>query len=80
MRPVVEKLVAACTELEAKVVRVDVTTPAGRALADHHRVRGTPTFVFVDEHGVERARLLGENTGEALGAALERAFGVSCWG
>jgi cytochrome c-type biogenesis protein len=80
MRPVVEKLVAACMELDARFVRVDVTTSRGRALADRYGVRGTPTYVLLDEHGVERARLLGESSSEELAAAVERAFGLSCWG
>ena len=80
MRPVIERLAASCTELDAGRVRVDVTTTGGRALADRHHVHGTPTFVLLDEHGVERARLLGENSREALAAAVEKAFGVSCWG
>jgi cytochrome c-type biogenesis protein len=80
MRPVVDKLVTACAELSTRTVRVDVTTAAGRALAEQHGVRGTPTFVLVDEDGVEKARLLGENTAEDVAAAVERAFGISCWG
>jgi len=36
--------------------------------------------VLLDEHGVERVRLLGEHSGETLAGAVERAFGVSCWG
>ena len=80
MRPVVEKLVGACTELDARFVRVDVSTRHGRALADRYHVRGTPTYVLLDEHGVEQARLLGENSSEALAAAVEHAFGLSCWG
>jgi cytochrome c-type biogenesis protein len=80
MRPVLDKLVAACTELDTRIVRVDVSTPSGRALADRHGVRGTPTFVLLDDGGVERARLLGENSSEDLAAAVERAFGLSCWG
>jgi cytochrome c-type biogenesis protein len=80
MRPVVEKLMAACTELDARITHVDVTTAEGRALADRHRVRGTPTFVLLDGRGNERARLLGDNSSEALSAALEQAFGVSCSG
>lgn len=79
MRPVIEQLAATCSELDAGRVRVDVTTSDGRALADRHHVRGTPTFVLLDEHGVERARLLGENTRAQLAAAVEKAFGVSCW-
>jgi cytochrome c-type biogenesis protein len=80
MRPVVEKLVSACMDLDAHFVRVDVTTGHGRALADRYGVRGTPTYVLLDEHGVERARLLGESSREQLAAAVERAFGMSCWG
>lgn len=79
MRPVIERLAATCSELDTSRVLVDVTTASGRALADQHHVRGTPTFVLLDEHGVERARLLGENSREELAAAVERAFGVSCW-
>lgn len=80
MRPVVEKLVSACTELDARLVRVDVTSAHGRALADRYGIRGTPTYVLIDEQGVERARLLGESSSEELAAAVERAFGLSCWG
>jgi cytochrome c-type biogenesis protein len=80
MRPVVDKLVTACSELGTRTVRIDVTTASGRALAEQHGVRGTPTFVLVDEDGVEKARLLGENTAEDVAAAVERAFGISCWG
>lgn len=78
MRPIVERVEAACTTLEARIVRVDVATPEGRALADHHHVRGTPTFVLIDGNGVERERLLGETSANEVAAAVERAFGVSC--
>jgi thiol:disulfide interchange protein len=75
-----QRLVSACGELDGLIVQVDVTTPHGRALATHHGVRGTPTYVLVDADGIERARLLGENSREDIAAAVERAFGVSCWG
>lgn len=78
MRPVVDKLVSACSELDSRLVRVDVTTAHGRALAEQHGVRGTPTFVLLDDTGTEKERLLGENTGDDLAAAVERAFGLSC--
>lgn len=80
MRPVLDRLASACSELDAVIVHVDVSTAHGRALAAQHGVRGTPTYVLVDGDGVERARLLGENTGEAIAAAVEHAFGLSCWG
>ena len=80
MRPVLDKLTAACTELQARIVRVDVTTANGRALADRHGVRGTPTFVLFDDAGNETTRLLGERTREDVAAAVEQTFGLSCWG
>ena len=80
MRPVLDRLVAACSELDGWVVRVDVATASGRALAARHGVRGTPTYVLVDRDGVEQGRLLGETTSAEIAAAIERAFGLSCWG
>ncbi|MET0390131.1 MAG: cytochrome c biogenesis protein CcdA [Polyangiales bacterium] len=78
-RPVLEQLAAACSELAPRIVHVDVGTASGRALADRYQVRGTPTLVLLNEHGVEEARILGEHTSAALAEAVERAFGVSCW-
>ncbi len=80
MRPVVDRLVAACRELDTRIVRVDVATPQGRALADRHGVRGTPTFVLIDSTGAETSRLLGEQTQAEVAAAVEAAVGISCWG
>jgi cytochrome c-type biogenesis protein len=80
MRPVLDRLVAACSELDGWVVRVDVATASGRALAARHGVRGTPTYVLVDRDGVEQGRLLGETPSAEISAAIERAFGLSCSG
>ena len=80
MRPVLDRIVAACRELEPRIVRVDVATARGHALALQHGVRGTPTFVLFDEAGQERARLLGEQSSDEVAAAVERAFGLSCSG
>jgi cytochrome c-type biogenesis protein len=80
MRPVLDRLMASCNELDGWVVRVDVTTASGRALAMRHGVRGTPTYVLVDGDGVEHGRLLGETSSAEIAAAIERAFGLSCWG
>lgn len=80
MRPVLDRLVASCSELDEWVVRVDVGSPSGRALAARHAVRGTPTYVLVDSDGVEHGRLLGEMSSAEIASAIERAFGLSCWG
>ena len=80
MRPVLDRLASACSELEQRIVKVDVTTARGRALAARHGIRGTPTFVLFDEAGSEVTRLLGERSKEEVALAVERAFGLSCWG
>jgi cytochrome c-type biogenesis protein len=80
MRPVLDRLVASCGELEQRIVRVDVTTKIGRSLADRHAVRGTPTFVLIDDAGSEVVRLLGERSRAEVADAIERTFGLSCWG
>lgn len=78
MRPVLDRLVAACIELDNLVVHVDVATSQGRALATRYGVRGTPTYVLVSEDGVERERLHGETTEAQIAGAIERNFGLSC--
>lgn len=78
MRPVIDRVAHSCDGLGERVVRVDVATPGGRKLADLHAVRGTPTFVFVDESGVEQARVIGEQSEQELAATVERALKLSC--
>lgn len=78
MRPVIDRVAHTCDGLGGRVVRVDVTTPRGRKLADRHAVRGTPTFVFVDDAGIERARIIGEQSEQEVAATVERALQVSC--
>lgn len=80
MRPVLDRLVASCSDLGERIVRVDVATSHGRALADRFGVRGTPTFILFDDQGVETVRLLGETSREDVAAAVEHATGLSCWG
>lgn len=80
MRPVLDRLVRACADLGDRIVRVDVATPHGKALADRFGVRGTPTFILFDDDGRETDRLLGETSREDVAAAVERATGFSCWG
>ena len=78
MRPVLDRLVTACAELDSWVVHVDVATQSGRALASRYGVRGTPTFLFLNDKGEEGERLLGETTEADIAAAVERTFGLSC--
>lgn len=78
MKPVIERAVAMCGGLGKKLVEVDVATSKGRALAARHFVRGTPTFVLLDEAGIERGRILGEQSADIVSDALTKAFGATC--
>ncbi|HET9933004.1 MAG TPA: cytochrome c biogenesis protein CcdA [Polyangiaceae bacterium] len=78
MAPVISQAERACDGFGARIQRVDVATPEGRALALRHRVVGTPTFVFVNDEGAESERIVGEETPENLRAAIESAFALRC--
>lgn len=78
MQPVIEQAEATCTSLGVHARRIDVGTAGGRAWADRFGVLGTPTFVFLDERGQERARLIGEQPVDELRAAIEAAYGARC--
>lgn len=78
MAPVIAEAERACGGFGARIQRVDVATPEGRALAARHHVLGTPTFVFLAEDGAESERIVGEETRENLHAAIESAFALRC--
>jgi cytochrome c-type biogenesis protein len=78
MRPVLERVQAACAALDTPLVTVDVGTVNGRATALHHAVRGTPTFVFVGADGKELDRVIGETKMEHLIKRIQTAFGLQC--
>ena len=80
MKPVLDRLLMACSEIQPRFVQVDVAQSDGRALADEHAVRGTPTLLLFNEQGSEKARLLGEMSQEEMATAIEQVYGVSCWG
>ena len=78
MAPVISEAERACDGFGARIQRVDVSSAEGRALAVRHRVVGTPTFVFINEDGVESERIIGEETPENLRATIESAFALRC--
>lgn len=63
-----------------EVVEVDVSLPPNRGLASRFRIRGVPTFVFLDKEGQEVARLVGYQRLQALRQALSLLTGGVCDG
>ena len=58
VKPVVDK-VEAQFKGKLRVIRLDIQSPAGHALADRYRFQFTPTFIFFDGEGEEQWRAVG---------------------
>ena len=58
MKPIVDGIEAQYGE-QLVVLRVDVTTPAGRAVGREFGFQYTPTFIFFDVNGQEAWRSVG---------------------
>ncbi len=58
MKPIVDGIEAQYSE-QLVVLRVDVTTPAGRAVGREFGFQYTPTFIFYDTNGRENWRSVG---------------------
>ena len=78
MAPVVENLERACAQGEGSVVRVNVESSAGRALAQRFNVHAVPTFLQLDAEGEEVERVIGEQTHEQLALVLQSVRGAAC--
>jgi len=80
MIPTVAVIERDCHGHQVDVIKVDVTQPQSRHLASHYRVRGVPTFVFLDTGGAEVARLVGYQPLPGLRQALSAMVGQQCDG
>ncbi|HET7540573.1 MAG TPA: cytochrome c biogenesis protein CcdA [Polyangiaceae bacterium] len=78
MAPVLAELERRCTSGDGAILRVNVETPAGRALADQYAVRAVPTFLQVDANGREVERVVGELSRSELALALTSVRGERC--
>lgn len=78
MAPLVAELEASCTRHDGTILRVDVETPAGEALATRYHVSKLPTFVSVDAEGHEVERHEGEMPRAGLSLRLAELRGEAC--
>lgn len=80
MKPTVESITSQCDEKGVHVRTVDIGKPENRHLVKKFKLVGVPTFVFLDEHGNETARLVGEQTEQSLKQTISILRGEPCPG
>lgn len=80
MEPIVRAIGTVCHGNMVLVRQVDVSRPENAHYVETYRIRGVPTFVFMDETGGEVARLIGEQTENTLLQALSALRGKPCPG
>lgn len=80
MIPTVAVVERDCGGQHVDVLKLDVEIPQNRQLATKLRIRGVPTFVFLDTQGHEVARLVGYQRLSSLRQALAAAVGRQCAG
>ena len=78
MAPVIAELERRCTDNDGTVVRANIESPAGRALARRFGIHAVPTLVEIDEDGNETARVIGERTLADLTVALQSVSPNGC--
>jgi cytochrome c-type biogenesis protein len=78
LAPLVAELERACTSGDGSIVRVNVDTASGRALASHFGVEFVPTFLELDAQGTEVERVIGEQSRAELALALASVRGEAC--
>jgi len=69
VKPVVDRI-----EIEfigkLRIIRLDIQSPTGHALADRYRFQYTPTFIFFDGQGEEQWRAVGRLDPELVRQSL----------
>ena len=78
MKPVVDKLAEACDGKGVSVERVDYENPQNEELMHSYEVEGLPTFLFIDEHGIEVDRQVGAVSEDKLSEMLSFIRGEDC--
>ena len=80
MKPVVEDLAELCAGNGVRIDAVDVSQDENERIAKRYGVSAVPTFLFLDENGVEAGRLVGAQTAMDLRRGLKALGAISCGG
>ena len=78
MAPVVEQLKARCDHKGVQVLQVDVSRTENESFAEEYGIDAVPTFIFIDENGIETTRLVGKQRASTLQQHLATISGKRC--
>jgi len=78
MEPLIRELESACSQSVIDIRKVDVFAPDGFSLAQEFTVFAVPTFVFLDEDGLEAGRLIGYQKKSDLARSIASVTGKTC--
>ena len=78
MKPVIERVTKKCDGHGMRVQKVDFDNPSNEQLVEIYDVESLPTFLFLDENGVEATRLEGLQSDGEIRDALSLIRGKEC--
>ena len=78
MAPVVDRLAGACPQNGVQVRQYDISTAENEHLMKELEIQAVPTFVFIDEAGMEVSRLVGKQSAETIESRLADIGGAAC--
>ena len=78
MKPVVDSIKSQCNLNDVKIDSVDVSEEKYEHLIDEYRIKGLPTYIFIDEADYEVARLVGAQSESSLKQSLGVLRGEDC--
>ena len=78
MAPVIDRLAGTCPQNGVQVRQYDVSAAENAHLMEELEIQAVPTFVFIDEAGMEVSRLVGKQSAETLESRLADIGGAAC--
>ncbi|MBN1960444.1 MAG: thioredoxin fold domain-containing protein [Deltaproteobacteria bacterium] len=78
MEPIINTLKIYCVGRQVNFVTYEINSPTNRYLINEFHLVGVPTFIFLNDQGIEVSRLVGKQPEKELLQALSMARGETC--